>query len=157
LTLTFMSINLSIAQTALDFNPLSGSQEVQILGITCPSDFTIEAWINFRGGIGNWPTILEFHEDAPFFGITHTNFLVLYGAITSINTVPLNQWTHIAVSYSSTNSEAHIYINGVLDNSETGVSINISGVGAGIGYNTFDEVFNGSIDDVRIWNTVRTD
>lgn len=159
LTLTILSFNFSIAQYALEFDPSSGLQQVQISGITCPNEFTIEAWINFKGiyDPGQYPTIFEFQEDAPFFGITDTNFLTLYGAVTSNTTIPLNQWTHVAVTYSTANSEANIYINGVLDNSETGISINISGIGAGIGYNTVDEVFNGSIDDVRIWNTVRTD
>ena len=160
IALALISFNFSFAQYALEFDPTSGSQSVQIPGITCPDEFTIEAWINFKGNYQSWqyPTILEFEGDAPFFGINDSGNLTLFGAITSFATIPLNQWTHIAVTYSSITLEANIYIDGVLDRSTTGSSsIDISGEGAGIAHNDGDEVFNGLIDDVRIWNDVRTD
>lgn len=153
-----MSFNLLTAQTALDFNPLSGIQQVEIPGITCPNELTLEAWIYFRGnqGFSNYTTILEFQEDAPFFGLNENDYLTLYDVVTSTVQMPLNQWTHIAVSYSASTSEAKLYINGVLD-ATGGGTLDTSGVGAGIGYHNVDDVFNGLIDDVRIWDTVRTD
>ena len=142
--------------TALDFDPTSGKQQVEILGITCPTEFTFEAWINHREQSGVYPTILEFGNDAPFFGLENNN-LTLYNIITSTSTISLNQWIHVAVTFSTINSEAKLYINGELEVTETGVTLFKYETGAGIGYNGTDIVFNGSIDDVRIWNVVRTD
>ncbi len=155
--LIILSFNLSIAQTALEFNPDLGLQQVAIPDITCPSEVTFEAWINFRGNQGNYTTIIEFGEDEPFLGLNTSDYLTLYDVVTSTSPIPSNQWVHIAVSYSSSTSEAKLYINGVLDTTETGGTLDISGNGAGIGYNDVDDVFNGLIDDVRIWSTVRTD
>ncbi|MEH6538237.1 MAG: LamG-like jellyroll fold domain-containing protein [Psychroserpens sp.] len=156
LTVLIMTFHLSMAQTALDFDPNSGDQQVEILGITCPSEFTFEAWVNYRGISIDYPTILEFGDDEPFFGLDG-DFLTLFDIIYSTSTIPFNQWIHVAVTFSTINSEANLYINGILDATETSVTISISGTEAGIGYNGSDDVFDGSIDDVRIWNVVRTE
>lgn len=154
--ISLLNLNFLKAQTALDFDPNSGLQQVEILGISCPDEFTIEAWINYRGQADSYPTILEFGDDIPFFGL-EDDFLTLYDIIFSTSTIPLNEWVHVAVTFSTVNSEANLYINGVLDATETGVTLDISGAGAGIGYNGSDYVFNGSIDDLRIWNVVRSE
>ena len=140
LTALIMTFHLTVAQTALDFDPNSGAQQVEILGITCPNEFTFEAWINYRG-IDDYPTILEFGDDSPFFGIDG-DYLTLYDIIYSTSTIPLNQWIHVAVTFSTANSEAKLYINGILDTTETNVTLDISGEAAGIGYNGSDDVFN---------------
>jgi hypothetical protein len=154
--ISLLNLNSLIAQTALDFDSSSGDQQVEILGITCPDEFTFEAWINHRGQADIFPTILEFGNDIPFFGLEN-DFLTLYDIIFSTSTIPLNEWVHVAVTFSTVNSEANLYINGVLDATETGVTLDISGAGAGIGYNGSDGAFNGSIDDLRIWNVVRSE
>ncbi|MEM6722286.1 MAG: BspA family leucine-rich repeat surface protein, partial [Bacteroidota bacterium] len=142
------------AQTALDFNPSEGIQEVDIPTITCPSEFTIETWINLRA-TGSYPTILEFGGGRLFLGLEFTSDkLTLFDAFVSNTSIPLNTWTHVAVSYSTVNSEAKLYINGVLDITATNVTVDTNGVGASIGYNNGDDVFNGAIDEVRIWNRV---
>lgn len=69
---------------------------------------------------------------------------------------PLNQWFHITVTYNSTggNSNLKIYYNGVLNS-----TVNRSGsplanaVNLTIGRRNSGEYFNGSIDDVQIFNT----
>ena len=147
--LMIMSFNLLTAQTALNFDSSIDEQHVKVLGITCPDEFTFEAWINYRGQNDKYPTILEFGDDEPFFGL-EDGLLTLYDIIYSTSEIPLNEWTHVAVTFSTINSEAKLYINGMLDATETGVTLDISGTGAGIGYNGSDYVFNGSIDDVKI-------
>lgn len=75
-------------------------------------------------------------------------------------------WTHVAASYNTSTNTWKLYINGALDQTlalgssfipqslsnvtaAIGTSINSTGVTEGF--------FNGKIDEVRIWNTVRTD
>ncbi|MBL7066628.1 MAG: choice-of-anchor D domain-containing protein [Candidatus Marinimicrobia bacterium] len=77
----------------------------------------------------------------------------------SSQTAPLNQWTHIALSWN--NSEVKLYLNGVLDK-----TINQSGYPSYssdhlyIGIDSFDRdnySFYGSIDEIRLWNTERNE
>ena len=145
---------LLISQTALDFDPTAGTQQVEIPDITCPLEFTFEAWIYYRGSDSFYETILEFGNDAPFFGLEQGH-LTIYPYIESPETIQTNQWIHVAGSYSSFTEEAQMYIDGGLVAMVEDVPINIIGEGAGIGYNGTDGVFNGSIDEVRIWNFVR--
>ena len=142
------------AQTALNFDPNAGFQEVDLPNITCPTEFTFEAWINIRDLEAGFQTVLEFGDDQPFIGLNDTKF-TLYQAVESNTSIPLNEWTHVAVTFSTINQEAKAYINGVLDATSTDVSnLDIDGIGAGIGYNDGDEVLDGSIDEVRIWSRV---
>ncbi len=150
---SFMLLQFLKAQTALDFEIVL--EKVEIPTITCPSEFTFEAWINSREQ-GSFRTILEFENDRPYFGLRSSN-LILFNAVTSTTAIPLNEWIHVATTYSSINMEAKLYINGVLNNTATGVTLNITGVGAGIGQNLGDLVFGGSIDNVSIWNVVRSE
>jgi len=75
------------------------------------------------------------------------------------NTSPDNGWNHIAIVYSS--GDHKLYLNGVLDGSstETGVMGNNSSVALGIGGWIGEGVRygNADIDEVRIWNVMKTE
>ena len=80
-------------------------------------------------------------------------------------TVPLNQWTHVAATMDGTPRTVKLYINGVLAGTHT--MDDYFGYGSGwpataypnnnpliIGGN--DNYFEGNIDEVRVWNVVRS-
>ena len=69
----------------------------------------------------------------------------------------LGTWTHIAVTYNTT-SGMSIYINGVLDNSyTTNGAITVAVVDyLYIGFISTDQFFNGSLDEIRLWNKEKT-
>ena len=74
----------------------------------------------------------------------------------SVNTVPLNKWTHVVVTRDSSNSTINIYINGVLDKTVTGITGNISvqqtwNLAMG-GYNGGGYLFVGLITCGKIYN-----
>lgn len=150
-------VNTLYGQTALDFDSSTGLQKVRIPAITCPTEFTIEAWIYYKGGGATYTTILEFGNDAPYIGLTNGNFGLYNIAYAPPESLELNQWTHVAVTYSNSLKETKIYINGILENTVTNKQVSLSGVGAGIGFNSGDTRFNGMIDEVRIWNVVRSE
>ncbi|WP_164821449.1 LamG domain-containing protein [Paenibacillus koleovorans] len=69
----------------------------------------------------------------------------------STGTIPLNAWTHVAVTYDG--SMLRLYLNGVLDGTRT-IALDSEGTGGMIiGANkTFGNLFNGGIDEVSIYN-----
>ncbi len=85
--------------------------------------------------------------------------------VTGNASIPSNTWTHVAVTYDPVGAIWNLYINGVLDKTldigsnilpastsiqHAGVGTAMTSTGAAAGF------FNGLIDEVRIWNVVRT-
>ena len=84
--------------------------------------------------------------------------------ITSNTLIPINEWTHIAATYSNASGNAIIYINGIFDTAQNIGNIIIAStttnplIGA---YWMPDRIasrdhFNGSIDELRLWHTERS-
>ncbi|MCE3074788.1 LamG-like jellyroll fold domain-containing protein [Chryseobacterium gwangjuense] len=76
----------------------------------------------------------------------------------SSGSLTLNAWNHIAITRSVSTSETLIYINGVLQTTTSGGStsygtVNLMAIGA---KTDGTQLFKGTIDEFRIWNTVRT-
>ncbi|MEW5798136.1 MAG: LamG domain-containing protein, partial [Bacteroidota bacterium] len=84
---------------------------------------------------------------------------VRYNAISSVN-ASTDTWTHIAATFDST--DLKIYVNGVLrgtttiDGAPAAIDANTGSLGIGGGVNPTDSRMEGSVDEVRIWNIVRT-
>jgi hypothetical protein len=75
---------------------------------------------------------------------------------TSTGIVPLNTWSHVAVSWGSGNVK--FFINGAVDSSrsDSGETATTTGTYVRIGRRTDGRYFNGTIDEVKIWNYART-
>ena len=72
--------------------------------------YTLAAWVNFPGAAwGSWRTVLEFGDDAPWFGVSPSGQLTLYPVVTG-GAVPLGQWVHVAYTWSG--AENRLYLNG---------------------------------------------
>jgi hypothetical protein len=129
-------------------------------------NFTLSAWVNPRSNSG-WQLIVDKpytsgHSPPYFDWSMHREnstgrlnaFLGCEGLQRPSNSsVPLNTWTHVAVTYDGT--ALRHYINGVLDRS-TSVSCNITNTNSRpirVGANgAGTETMNGLVDDVRIYN-----
>jgi len=166
-------ISVFNGHSAIRYNGISSyvycnaEEELNVSG-----SFTFEAWINPGCWLGNFNRILEkggislsISEDFPLF---NENCLILQmehqnGSIsrsyTADNTIQLNQWQHVAVTYDCID-EVVFYINGICFMPE------YNGIPAGnISDNSADNLvfgnstvgnltFEGIIDEVRIWNQV---
>lgn len=136
-------------------------------------DFTIEYWVKTTqvgtegsmwysgvgivdaevgGGTNDFGTTLNGSKLA--FGVGNTDYSIISNA-----TINDGTWKHIAVTRTKSNGAIAIYINGVLD--KTGTCSNYGTLNAPSfvrlgGMQTETNYFNGSIDDIRFWNVVRT-
>ena len=127
-------------------------------------DFTIECWV-YPKSFANWARIIDFGN-----GAGSNNVLLAYTYGTSgapgfyvegsqfqaTQTLPLNQWSHIAATLSGTT--ATIYINGVAAGTATfPAPVNITRNNCYIGKSNWGDPYaNAVFDELRIWNTAKT-
>ncbi len=127
---------------------------------------TVEAWI-YPTFLSNEPAIYsnDYLSSTTLYVVSPTYKVGFRPKSASSNFVgkgiiPLNQWTHIAATYTS--GLTSIYINGVFDTSTTAITgpIGINTDSATIGCNKFAgsyfNLFTGMIDNLRVWNIART-
>ncbi len=133
---------------------------------------TIETWVRPTAN-NTWCRILDFGDSAgdnmvliasqsnsgiPIFAINVNNT----GSINlnAPNPIPLNTWTHIAVTLSGTT--ATMYINGIQVAQNTSFNANPASLGAtannwfGRSQYTSDAYFSGNMEEMRLWNVART-
>ena len=112
--------------------------------------FTFAAWVNHNNATwDNWRTIIEFGDDAPWFGVTESGQLTLYPIATG-GRIPTQQWAHVAVTRDG--AAILLYVNGqqVATSQE---APSTTGQGLLIGFeNGFTSPWLGSLDDVRVYN-----
>ncbi|MBL7817975.1 MAG: T9SS type A sorting domain-containing protein [Saprospiraceae bacterium] len=135
------------------------------------NNLTLEAWVKPTGAQSQTAGVISKNRASGSIGyalaiepenneltfLANNNTSNIY--VKSTTTVPLNQWSHVAVTYNG--STVRLYFNGSEVYSQ---SVNISllnstqplyigGIGSG-GTSTW--LFKGCIDEVRIWNTARS-
>lgn len=154
-------------------------------GIANYDNFTFEAWVYWNGPTNDpWQRIFDFgnsyntgnmfltpsedQNNFVRFAITNSNFEGEQRITSSIN-LTLHQWHHIAVSIDFSgdeNGQGILYIDGNIVGSNNSMTIKPSSLGnttnTWIGKSQYDfppynnSYYNGKIDEIRIWNTVRT-
>jgi len=134
-------------------------------GLQGNNSYTIEAWVRPISYSG-FPTIVGNNFTSSFWvGLNLTGRIRFYprggNFVESVGIVPLNRWTHVAVTYSSVSGWA-IYLDGVLDaggggiTGAPGTSTDSLGIGADLSGGVPDFFWRGGLDEVRIWRTALT-
>ncbi len=133
------------------------------------ASFSCEAWAMVTGGQGNWRSVVsERGGNAIGFVIYAANdntWQVYFGngttwnvALSNVAVVP-NQWTHLAITYGSNNLKFYVNGNEVVSRNwgyaQTSLPVFI-GAGSNEFSPTYGSYFNGKIDEVRFWNSVRS-
>jgi len=142
-----------------NLNPTSA---ITITAWVKPDDAARSTWQEF---VAKGPS-----SDRQYFLRPKTNDGLLQGAIylsdqsirytTGVTPLQNATWSHVAMTYDASTGIVNLYINGVLDKSAdtAGGSINTTTEILAIGRlgSTSAEYYDGSIDDVRIYNYVRS-
>lgn len=159
-----------IVGQALQFDSSSANSRVDmndILDMVPGSGFTLAAWIkptappsNSAGIIsklvtaGNYRMVLT--DSALLVQLGIRNTAGSFEFVNSLTAVPLNQWTHVAVTYDDVNT-GKVYINGVLDNTSTAFTLTRGDTANDfeIGWNSNNSAsIIGLIDEPRVYNRV---
>jgi gliding motility-associated-like protein len=135
------------------------------------SNWTVEAWIYPTA----WNSLAGIISKRDFQFMTNSNGSLSvmierdwsWELTTSPNNVViLNRWQHVSASYNATSKVVKIYVNGVLVHTFTRSQYfnpDFNSYDLKVGYNNGQgngspsRTFAGNIDEVKIWNTVRTD
>ncbi len=161
----FVTNSISKAQTGETLNFDGSDDYVQSSSITFGNNWTAEAWIKPTNLFGNWNVVLgqSYYGVNQGFVIAVQNgsvFLDSPGGSGYLTTsVSSGVWTHVAATYN--NGIFAFYKNGQLVGVQTGTFANSSNqflIGARDN-NTNSGImdyYQGNIDEVRIWNTTRT-
>jgi len=160
---------VQFSANALNFD---GANDIVVIPQVVSSDFTVEYWMNTSStgpGGSQWYNG-DGIVDAEVAGVTNDWGTALIGSklgfgignpdITLISSTSVNtgSWIHVAATWKQSTGAMVLYINGNQEGSTTG-GTNLRSAPARI---TFGELqtniqrYNGSIDEVRIWNIVRT-
>jgi sugar lactone lactonase YvrE len=150
------------AGNALDFDDSDDYVEIPYNADLNPAIFTVSLWTKIEGGLNTNRSPLTSRGSSLsgyFIYAGSSNkweFIVGNGTWQWMfgEDVVLNQWTHLAMTYDGTQMKA--YINGILQNSlTTSFSQNTTSplrIGAGQTESTPSFIFNGKVDEVRIYN-----
>lgn len=146
----------SQTNTALSFN---GTSTVVSINMPIPtgSSYTKEAWVLLNTSSG--PRNIISSQNNPFWidnGVLKAGNGSNYSVVTDPTAFTLNVWTHVAVTYDAPANTMRLYRNGTLVNTNTAApafTAENTFIGSHFGTASF---FSGSIDEIRIWKTVRT-
>lgn len=130
------------------------------------NEFTVELWLNQE--TSQFCRLFFAQDDANNFmsiSLTNTNEIVLYltantvnHSIQSTDLIVNNEWTHIAVTWNPTSSEAKIYKDGSEVAYATGVYVSSTGNDnvLSLGSRTDgNQVFAGEMDEVSVWEVAK--
>lgn len=113
------------------------------------ASYSLAAWVrNDAASWGDWRTIFEFGDDAPWFGVSPNGQLTLYPVIAG-GSVPLGRWVHVAYSWDGTANR--LYIDGKeAQTNQTAPPGGGNGLGIGLEGNGASP-WQGSLDDLRVY------
>ena len=132
------------------------------------SNFTVEAWVKPNGfgtsrvffiqvSTNVYLSLMLNASGTPYVFFKGT-FPSLGIGLTTAGSLPLNTWSHLAITWNATTMELSLYRNGVLQSLGAGGTTTFGAdYTFAIGAKTDGtQVFNGSIDEFRFWSERRT-
>jgi hypothetical protein len=156
------AINVYVGDSATHLN-FDGVDDFIDCGNILPESYTKEAWISIDA-INQTSNIISGSDSSgqnAFWvpnGVLSAGHNGTWNAVEDSNVLSLNTWYHVVVSYDYATQTLKLYKDGILIDSNNNVPAPNNGNDIHIGsYDDANNLFNGSIDEVRIWNVVRTE
>jgi hypothetical protein len=155
-----MAVTVNTPTPGLNFD---GSDDRVVLGsvISSGSSYTKEAWIKPTTLSASTNNILSSTDHA--FRLSNGFLSASNGltgsptTITDASALTANQWVHVAVVYNSSTNALTLYKNGVqVATNGTASSHTAGAMMIGTQNAVLNTFFHGTMDEVRIWNTART-
>ncbi|GAB5537979.1 MAG: hypothetical protein Salg2KO_00820 [Salibacteraceae bacterium] len=167
-TLMLLQANPILAQNGVNFDANNDVIQTTFDGVLGSNNRTFEAWVYVNSTASGNIAILDYGQNSVgsrnTFNVGGNNQLSFISGGTnanlasSSNVVPDNTWTHVAFVLNS--GTGYLYVNGnqVATGNLTTVNTPSTGVDLRIGQRVpgGSIPFDGSIDEVRIWNVART-
>ncbi|MES2332665.1 MAG: LamG-like jellyroll fold domain-containing protein [Bacteroidota bacterium] len=141
------------------------------LNVGTSTDFTYEAWVKLNGNQGNYAGIVIKGTGGPFAQLVivnnhiaaeifSTSMVGVGNGLEGTTNLNDNTWHHLAMVVSRASNNCKLYVDGSQEANVTNTLIsgnldNTSSMLIGV-ERTKGIYFNGSIDEVRIWNAART-
>ena len=155
------------AQNALDFDGIDDDVTSAFGGPFGTADRTVECWIKTSNSIQTQQVIIDYGAMSPLgsrFTLNMINFGLLRievggNGFNSTQSIADGKWHHVAVTYDDgAATKFRMYIDGQLETTQnTTVPVNTLSTGLFLGRrNDGVNFFDGAIDEVRVWNVVRT-
>ncbi len=139
------------------------------------NDFTFETWINLKS-YDTWARIFDFGLDVQkYFLLTAASapnqkpmFVITVAGnpnekrMESNVKIPLNKWTHIAISIKGSTGEGKMYMDGVEVASSSTLTLTPASLPPtsnnyiGRSQYSFDPLLNAELDEMRFWDVART-
>lgn len=151
--------NNAFAQTpsaALNFDGIDDYVEV---GKIMPATYTKEAWIN-ASAFSTQTNIISGGSDGEHAFWAPSGYLSaghngVWNSVSDPTQLALNTWYYIAVTYDAATTTMNLYKNGVLISTNTGIAAFNGGNALRIGaYTPAANLFQGTLDEVRVWSRV---
>jgi hypothetical protein len=158
---TWAASPIQFAGNALHFDQ-TDDRVIAPLATTATSNVTMELWISHEGGTGTDHLLVSNGvmgtNGYAMYINTQRKLCVQFNAVGTWNTnyvITSNTWTHIALVVGATGFI--VYANGANVYSNTATPITPTGSFI-LGFNTVagGQPYDGMMDEVRIWNTART-
>ncbi len=140
-------------------------------GLNLTSDFTIESWFKLRSNYGTVNGLIGNFDIASSSGYAlelnslesspNYEFVLIVGNGTSVEEVkwdyvPITYWTHVAVVANYTSNTYELYVNGLTRGTRTATLHPASSNADFTVGRDYNIGFDGKMDEVRVWNTVRS-
>jgi hypothetical protein len=160
-SLTWTASPIQFEANALNFD---GTDDYVAIGspLASGSSYTKEAWVYFTGTYSAAYNILS-SQGSPFW-ITLGKLMAGNNGpspnVQDPTDFPTNTWVHVAISFDASTSEFKLYRDGTLIQSIIAGGFPYTAennyIGTYFNGSSFASPFQGAIDEVRIWNVVRS-
>ncbi|HVU56514.1 MAG TPA: LamG-like jellyroll fold domain-containing protein [Puia sp.] len=163
-SLLLLTASASAQNTALSFNGTDNLITTGAFVVPTSGDFTVEFWANVPTLLNSPSTLHEFVSQGTsgngfYIGYDQSSGNLRCGDLYQGTNVacPVGKWFHVALVNSG--GTATLYLDGEQRGTpQTGYSISTTGSNFTIGqqFAPFNELINGSMDEIRVWSVART-